>query len=49
MKPSDDTPIYLILGATGAVGSTLARTLSARGACVVVDGGLAALKKRRSA
>ncbi len=38
MNDSDDTPIYLILGATGAVGSTLARRLSARGAHVVVAG-----------
>lgn len=38
MNAADDTPIYLILGATGAVGSTLARRLSARGARVVVAG-----------
>ena len=35
---TDDTPIYLILGATGAVGSALARRLSQRGARVVVAG-----------
>lgn len=33
-----ETPLYLVLGATGAVGSALARRLSARGATVVVAG-----------
>ncbi len=35
---AQDPPIYLILGATGAVGSALARRLSERGARVVVTG-----------
>lgn len=34
----DDTPIYLIFGANGAVGSALAQRLSAAGARVVVAG-----------
>ncbi len=38
MNDSHDTPIYLILGATGAVGSALAHRLSERGAHVVVAG-----------
>ncbi|MEM7585941.1 MAG: SDR family oxidoreductase [Acidobacteriota bacterium] len=38
MTDVDNHPIYLILGATGAVGSALARRLSERGARVVVAG-----------
>lgn len=38
MSEALETPIYLILGATGAVGSALARRLSEQGAHVVVAG-----------
>ena len=38
MQDVDDTPIFLVLGATGAVGTALARRLSERGARVVVAG-----------
>ena len=38
MHASSEAPIYLILGATGAVGSSLARRISARGGRVVVAG-----------
>ncbi len=38
MANVNDTPLYLILGATGAVGSALARRLAEQGAHVVVAG-----------
>ncbi len=38
MNDADTTPIYLVLGATGAVGSALSRRLAARGGRVVVAG-----------
>ena len=38
MNTASDVPNYLILGATGAVGSALARRLSERGAHVIVAG-----------
>lgn len=38
MSNADETPIYLILGAAGAVGSNLARRLSNQGARVVLAG-----------